>query len=296
MATKKHKILIIDDDPDLRELMLQALDKKGYLVQVCESAEDSVLLLQEKPDIIILDVLLPRMNGFEFCKRIKDSKIGKNIPVILMTGVYKQHFQEKEAKIKYGAADYLKKPFTIEQLEELIQINLGLINRKEVTQDGLGFKTQGPLRTISVEKLLNNIATSSKTGLLKLTRGKMVRQFYFNKGNLIYSQSNIRSDSFSQLLLDKKKITEEQREQIDLQSREKKIPREKIALLMALISQKDVSILLEEMNRNMVFRAMNWKDGDYEFKLKEIPPDNILTVSQETKKIIIQGILNYVRE
>ncbi|MBN2384952.1 response regulator [bacterium] len=296
MAGKKNKVLIVDDDPDLRELLMEALDKKGYLVQTAPSAEEAALLLQERPNIIILDVLLPKMNGFEFCKRIKESKAGQDIPVILMTGVYKQHFQEKEAKIKYGAADYLKKPFTVEQLEELIEINLGLVDRTEVSSDGLGFKTEGSLKTISVEKLFNNIAASGKTGLLKLTRGKMVRQFFFNKGNLSYTQSNIRNDFFSQLLLDKKRISEDQRNDIDQQSKERKMPREKIALLMALISQKDLNPLIEEMNRKTVFRAMKWKDGEYEFKLKEAPPDNIHTVTQETKKIIIQGILNYVRD
>ena len=109
---KKNKphILIVDDDSDLLETLLNGLDKRGYIVETADSAEDASLKLNPKLNLIILDALLPKMNGFEFCKKIKESKSGSKIPVIMMTGIYRQHFQEKEAKLKYGASDYPSLP------------------------------------------------------------------------------------------------------------------------------------------------------------------------------------------
>jgi len=298
MATKpkKYKILIVDDDPELRKALMEGLDQRGYLVQVAESAEDASILLQDRPNIVILDVLLPKMNGFEFCKRIKESKMGKNIPIILMTGVYKKHFHQKEAKLHYGASDYLIKPVSLDKLEEVISIHLGVVERSEVTASGLGFKGHGTLQLVPIEKLLNNIGTSGKTGRLHIKKGNMVREFFFHKGFLVYAKSNIRGDSFSQILLDKKKITEDQKKQIDIQSQKKNVPREKIAFMMKIISKDEVYRYVEKIIQTMVFSILRWKTGEYQLFLKETPPVGAPIVKVDTKKLVIQGILKIVRK
>lgn len=294
--TKKIHILIIDDDAELRETLLTGLDQRGYLVDVAESAEDAALKMSPKIKLILLDALLPKMNGFEFCKKIKESKFGQKIPVVIMTGIYKQHFQEKEARLKYGAADYLLKPFTLDRLEEIIQTNLGFYEKGEITSEGLGFKSQGELKTVHVELLLKNIAEKRKTGLLELRRGKMLRRFYFNKGILILGRSNVRGDSISQILFEKGKITEEQRENIDNVSKEKRIPKEKAAVLLGIMGTNKIKPVLEEMLTKMLNNVINWKEGTYILKLREQPPPKSFLVEVDTKKVLIQSILKFVRK
>ena len=183
----RAKILVVEDDVPLADAIRYALSAAGYEVAVAHNGPTALNLVETgKPDLVLLDALLPKMNGFDFCKRIRESRIGKNIPVIIMTGVFKQHFQEKEAKLKYGASDYLLKPFTMEKLEELLVIHLGYFDRSEITQEGLGFKTTGNLKLVPIEKLLNNIDQTGKTGMLQIKRGKMLRRIYFQKGDIVF--------------------------------------------------------------------------------------------------------------
>lgn len=293
---QRTKILIIDDDVDLCELLMEGLDKRGYLVQTSNSAEDAALLLNEKPDIILLDALLPKMNGFEFCKRIRASKMGKDIPVVIMTGIYKQHFQEKEARLKHGASDYLLKPFTLERLEEVLATNLGTWERGEITQEGLGFKVEGSVATVPIEKLLKNIAETGKTGMLQVTRGKTVRRVYFVRGRITYAMSNIKADSISQQLVQSGRITEEDRERIDLYSREKRVSKERAILGLNVLSTQELLRCLEEMARTIVFGLLGWKDGDYKVVLKEQPLEKTLRIDLDMKKLLIQGIVKFIRK
>lgn len=295
MTSKRTKILIIDDDVDLCETLMEGLDKLGYLVQTSNSAEDAALLLNDKPDIILLDALLPKMNGFEFCKRIRESKMGKGIPVVIMTGIYKQHFQEKEARLKHGASDYLLKPFTLEKLEEVLAINLGTYERGEITQEGLGFKAEGSVATVPIEKLLKNIAETGKTGMLQVTRGKTFRRVYFVRGRINYAMSNIKADSISQQLVQSGRITEEDRERIEHFSREKRISRERAIISLGLLLPHEVVRCLEEMARTVVFGLLGWKDGDYKVILKEQPLEKSLRIDLDTKKLLIQGIVKFIR-
>lgn len=292
---KKFKLLIVDDDTELLETLQMGLDKKGYLVTIAESAEDAALLINNIPDVIIIDALLPKMNGFEFCKKVKETNSGKDIPIIIMTGVFKQHFQEKEAKLKYKASDYLLKPFTLEKLEEVIAVNLGLYQRGEITEEKLGFKSKGSIASVPVEKLLKNIGQAGKTGLLEIRKGKLLRRLYFHRGTLIYGLSNLRSDSFSEILMKKNKINNQQREKLDLYSKKKRLSKERVAVNMKFIQPEEAKVIQEETLKNIVFGLLRWKEGEYVLKLKEMPPKRALTVQLDIKKIVIQGILNYVR-
>jgi DNA-binding response OmpR family regulator len=293
---RKTKILIIDDDPDLRKLLFDDLDKKGYMVSVAESAEDAAVMMTDMPNFVLLDALLPKMNGFEFCKKIKETKAGKSIVVIIMTGVYKQHFQVKEARLKYQADDYLIKPFTLDRLEEMLSTHLGVFEKGEITQIGLGFKAEGSLTTVPVEKLINTVSQLTKTGMLQLTRGELVRRLYFRRGRIIQAGSNIRSDSLSQVLFDRGKITEEQREQIDTYSKEKRQPREIAVTKLGILRQDEVGRWIEETVKTVIHGLMSWKDGEYQVKLKEGPPEVLPTVDLDAKRVLIQSIMSYVRK
>lgn len=111
MDTKK--ILIIEDEPNIRELVLYNLKTNGY---ECIAAEDGIMGItmvhREKPDLILLDIMLPGKNGFEICKELRDE--GNNTPIIMMTA--KTEEADKVMGLDYGADDYISKPFGIREM------------------------------------------------------------------------------------------------------------------------------------------------------------------------------------
>lgn len=108
------KILIIDDEPDILRLAVLRLEASGYKLSDAPNSEKALVLLnQDIPDLILLDLLLPGMQGEEFCKKIKSDAKFKNIPIILFTA---NIMSISEITKEVGAQDYITKPFEPEEL------------------------------------------------------------------------------------------------------------------------------------------------------------------------------------
>jgi CheY-like chemotaxis protein len=114
------KILIAEDERDIRDLITFTLGFAGFEVVAAANGEEAVnLARQEFPDLILMDVRMPRMTGYEACAIMKaDAKL-KDIPVILLSA--KGQDSEIQTGLQAGAADYLLKPFAPDQLTERIQ-------------------------------------------------------------------------------------------------------------------------------------------------------------------------------
>lgn len=127
MNTKHSQILIVDDDFNDREILLNLLDRKGYLVLF---SSDGISGIQRaasaQPDLILLDVLMPDMDGFETCRQLKSNEKTKDIPVIFMTA--RTDIDDKVKGFECGAIDYITKPFDPEEV--LARINTHLSMRK----------------------------------------------------------------------------------------------------------------------------------------------------------------------
>lgn len=106
--TKRAKILIIEDDLFLSSIYVTKIEKSGYETLVCEDGEKGWELVQkEKPDLVLLDILLPKISGFDILKKMKATPELKDIPVILLTNLRRE--SEVEEGLKLGAVDYLIK-------------------------------------------------------------------------------------------------------------------------------------------------------------------------------------------
>jgi two-component system, OmpR family, phosphate regulon response regulator PhoB len=123
----KSKILIVEDDPDISELLQFNLGKNGYAVFRSENGEEALKLAQKHlPDLILLDILLPGLNGLEVCRRLKRDPALEPIPVIMVTA--KGEETDRIVGLELGADDYIVKPFSIREILLRIQ---KLLERKE---------------------------------------------------------------------------------------------------------------------------------------------------------------------
>jgi twitching motility two-component system response regulator PilG len=106
----QKKVLIVEDEESLLKLESILLTTKGYLVQGVTTGLAALEAIdEEKPDLVLLDVMLPKMDGFEVCSRIKQNPATKNIPVILLTA--KKTPEDIARGEEVGADEYITKPF-----------------------------------------------------------------------------------------------------------------------------------------------------------------------------------------
>lgn len=114
------KILLVDDEPEIRFLTRRMLEKEGHSVTEAENGEMALRMLQkDKPDLILLDVRMPGLNGWEVCRRIKADDKTKSIPVVMFT--VRTSEEDIQKSVDYGANAHINKPFDKEELLELVE-------------------------------------------------------------------------------------------------------------------------------------------------------------------------------
>lgn len=142
----KEKVLVVDDEKNIAGTLVYALNKEGYIVETAYDGKEALQKVNEfKPDIIILDLMLPEIDGYEVCKRINKDNIG----IIMLTA--KTDIVDKILGLEFGADDYLTKPFDIREVlarvkslirrlnksayenekEEVIKMNRFVINKNQ---------------------------------------------------------------------------------------------------------------------------------------------------------------------
>lgn len=120
----KRRVMIVDDDEDARDLIESMLSGEGYeLIKVSNATEVGLKAAQLTPDLILLDFLMPDINGFDVCKALRDNELTRSIPIMAVTCLSKE--DDIERIFECGADEYLPKPFKVEQLQEKVQELIG---------------------------------------------------------------------------------------------------------------------------------------------------------------------------
>ncbi len=120
------KILIVDDEEDIRDLIVKKLTQNQYAVITASTGQEALFICNTNtPDLILLDIAMPGMDGYEVCKKLKEDRVTKDIPIILLTGKdldpkgIIEHYRDT------GACGYIPKPSTFQELLGKIKEILG---------------------------------------------------------------------------------------------------------------------------------------------------------------------------
>ncbi len=109
------RILIVEDDPDIAHLVARYLDKAGYLTETVSSGRDALQAIGVKtPDLVVLDLMLPQLDGLEVCRLVRANESTAAIPIIMLTARAEE--SERIVGLELGADDYLAKPFSPNEL------------------------------------------------------------------------------------------------------------------------------------------------------------------------------------
>jgi len=127
------KVLVVDDDPDVRLFSVTVLEENGYTPMEAEDGESGLKMIKaEKPDLVILDVLMPRQSGVRLYRELKTAKALKDVKVIILSGIAKKTFlRSQKALTEFGGAQipepeiYLEKPVEPDELADVIKKVLG---------------------------------------------------------------------------------------------------------------------------------------------------------------------------
>ena len=129
----QSRLLVVDDDPDVRDSLRRALGYAGYAVATAANGADALASVSRSPvDLIILDVLMPMLDGFDTCRALRER--GNATPVIVLTA--RDAVDDRVAGLEAGADDYLVKPFALREL--LARVN-ALLRRAQPARDVLGY-------------------------------------------------------------------------------------------------------------------------------------------------------------
>lgn len=139
--THKNSILIVDDIPANIKVLGESL-KADYRIRLATDGEKALKMATSAtpPDIILLDIVMPRMDGYEVCRRLKEDPTSRNIPVIFITAMTEEEDETKG--LAYGAVDYITKPFSLPIVRARIKTHLELKRHRDTlealsTRDGL---------------------------------------------------------------------------------------------------------------------------------------------------------------
>ena len=126
MRTSRPKILLCDDDPLLVELLTFRLQAKGFDVDVAQDGADSWAKLQEeRPAAVVLDVMMPAVNGLEILRRIRETPALVDLPVVMLTA--RKQERDVVGALELGASDFLSKPFIPDELVARLRRLLGIV-------------------------------------------------------------------------------------------------------------------------------------------------------------------------
>jgi CheY-like chemotaxis protein len=196
-----ERILIVDDDPWILRMVSTLLEKRGYGIFTAEDGEEGVLKAdQARPDLIITDVMMPRMDGWQMVRALRSRPELAFIPVIFLTALGGE--EDRIKGFRLGADDYLAKPFRFEELDLRVQNALkkgkqtsqkaepllGDAERKK-TPSGVSFPKQvgihGNLEQLGVSSLLVIVEMERKSGMLRIERPGSTGRIFARDGRVI---------------------------------------------------------------------------------------------------------------
>ncbi len=138
----RETILVVEDDENIQQLVGYNLAKAGFHVIYADNGEQALSLIKrEKPELIVLDLMLPGLNGFEICKLVRKDPKTKSLPIVMLTA--KSEENDMAAGLDLGADDYITKPFSPKIL--ISRIKAALRRKEGLAEEGSAGKKNGPL-------------------------------------------------------------------------------------------------------------------------------------------------------
>ncbi len=184
----KKKIFVVDDEQDIQDILKINLEKEGYGVNTYSSAENAKKGLEKNiPDLIVLDIMMEGMDGYEFCKAIRAEKKFQPIPIIFLSA--KSDEFDKVLGLELGGDDYLTKPFSIKELLSRIKAVLRRTDQSNVTDEN---EDESVLKYKGIELNTDQYQVKVDGGDVKLTKTEFgLLNLFLKYPGKVFTRDNI---------------------------------------------------------------------------------------------------------
>jgi len=312
-------VLVVDDDRHVQRMLGDALRGAGFSVTMERDGESALRAFERRPfDVVVLDVLLPLLNGYEVARRIKSTPAGAKVPVLMISGIYKSQLQAKEAVERHGAAAFVEKPFKLGALFEKLR---GVLQEKypaappplastpEPTRpDPLAdaraeaeaaqvdsaaaplASARGDFAEAPFAEVLASLHRQGVTGALLLRREKVKKIIFFRSGVPVSVKSNRLSECLGRVMVREGMLSEVDCER-SLQ-RMKSAGRQQGTVLieMGVISPHNLRYALDLQLRQKLMDVFSWMAGEWQFNPAAQPPPDTVRLELSPAAIIHEGV------
>ncbi len=326
-------ILIVDDDRAIQRMLADALTKQGFTVTVERDGEWALKTFEKKHvDAVLLDLLLPALNGYEVARKLRSTPKGKKTPIIMISGVYKNALHQKEAVQKHGAFAFLEKPMKLSALYQTLKSALGdrypkekppvpppppsvdseiaeekladPAAREELNQvesqakrqgaSGISGPTiRGDFSQKPLPEVLAEVYRWKGTGALLLRREKVKKIVYFRSGQPQSIKSNLLSECLGRVMVREKMISEAECEESLKRMKASQRQQGTVLIEMGCISPHNLVYALMLQLQTKLFDVFRWERGDYQFNPKVSPPPETVNLDMTTAAIIYDGVRRF---
>jgi DNA-binding response OmpR family regulator len=314
-------VLVVDDDRNVQRMLADALARQGFRVTVEHDGEAALRAFDREPfDAVLLDVLLPVLNGYEVARRIKSSPRGERTPVLMLSGIYKTRMHQLEAVERHGAAGFVEKPFKLGQLFGKLQGVLGgrypqppprptpdatdaapepLADSKARDEASLVEATEsgetepadrGDFRTRPFPELLAALHRRRATGALLLRRDKVKKIVFFRRGLPESVKSNRLSECLGRVMVRERMISEADCEESLRRMKAESRQQGTVLIEMGCISPHNLRYALELQLRLKLLDVFGWTKGEYRFNPRAAPPPETVRLEMSPAAIIYEGL------
>jgi DNA-binding response OmpR family regulator/tetratricopeptide (TPR) repeat protein len=320
-------ILIVDDDREVQRYLTDSLEAQGWRVIGEKDGEWALKTFQSRDiDAVILDILIPVVNGFQVAEAIRKQPRGEKVGIVMLTGIYRGASHRAEAIRRYGLLDYLDKPVEAGRVVDLLLEHFARLpaeepapvppaqavvpkprspsrladaaqrrEKREVEKateqlQGGAAALRGNLKRISFPKLLHQLYVRRATGAVFLLREKIKKIVYLKEGHPIYIKSNLLNECLGRVLVRERMITSAECEDSLKKMKASNRQQGTVLIEMGVISPHNLKYALELQLQIKLFDIFSWPDGEYQFKDDAKLPNEVIALDLPNGAIILEGI------
>ncbi|MBL6912047.1 MAG: response regulator [Puniceicoccaceae bacterium] len=176
---KVHRILVLDDEPDVTELLEYKLEQEGYRVQVLNDPLEFVAKVREfEPDLMVLDIMMPELNGLQLCRIVRSDPLVKHVPIIFLSA--RGEADDRVKGLESGADDYISKPFNAKELMLRIGNMLNRASASPVTS----VQTRIQIAGVIIDEDLHQLTVDNESVVLTATEFRLLKLLMERKGRV----------------------------------------------------------------------------------------------------------------
>ncbi len=301
------KILVAEDDRHTRRILEHIFTKDPHFagkdVEILAAADGEEALRffeREKPDLVISDLLMPKLDGFALCRAIRKLPFGKDVPIIVTSAIYKETALLGRMRQELNV-EFLAKPF---QVRELVTTVLRMLEKRGALAPGpeegarpeprraIGedAPAEGALSDRRLGALIFDALETNATGQLSLRRGKIRKEIFFVLGSPVAADSNVRAESLAQYLLLKRVLDEAQVSRLlAAAQRERQSVLQTLAAL-GWLNEEEILRHYTAIVKVRIINALRWGEGTYRFDPGDSFSDRVLRCTIDGAKLALLGL------